>query len=966
MLLRLVKVFLILLLAFPVLSHAATVSTRDLTAKDEEYLRKNLPKLFERDVDLATLDEAIRMLMSRGYYENVYIDRTQSGNYEVIGKPLRVIEELVFSGVHEVSESELRNLIDIKVGDRFDRKRAVAAGEKIKTYYGEHGFFNTIVELNFQKTSSKNIRLVFDIREQAPCLIKGLIFETPNTDLKQLLNSRFKTLIGRPLQTDRVQRMMHNLEALLIENRYLATEVVGPDARYNPEKTEAYLQIEVREPYRYEFFFEGNHFFSTADIYRALDLNNRERKNVEPPSEGAERLRRAYLEKGFPAVQIETKVVNPPGSYLRRTYYTITEGSRVRIKTIVVQGRISRASKYYQDIILTNSGPLVAKGYYNRQDLETGFKNLITELRNQGYLRAKQLSSRIEFNESRTSVTVYLMLDEGPQTQIRSIDFKGNKYFSSFELAGVTGLETNTALKLTIFEESLQKLKDFYRNQGFLEMKLLNEGEDMIKYNDKGTQAMITFDIYEGPRIRVHAIVVEGNAQTQTRVILKEAGFELGEVLTPQKLDDATTRLRRLGLFTRVDIRTMEEGSNISERTLIISVTEGMPGDFVVGGGVTNERNLTLRGYTGASYYNLWGSARALSARAEVRSNVAKVKYPENEIQVGFMEPFLFNTRTRGRVSLTRKDYVYDYQEFQNDVAVNFTEIVVKNRADFFAERDLTQKLKLNYKVWSLESRENYERYSRCLPKPDDPKDVFNPLKGKCEPNIMQVGTTGPQFDLDYRDNAFMPTRGWFSRWSFDYSDPGIGSSRGVQFYKTDLEVRHYLPIANTNVIWANSIRGGYMRNLSGDEAGGIPSDYTFLLGGIYTIRGFDLSSPNERLPKDGDGVDSDGFGKEWKLGTTNKKFNFPDSNFYLIKTELRFPIKDALGGVIFYDGGAVHVTGYRFRRPYRDAIGFGFRYNTPVGPFAGDIAFKINPEKKTDTQDAESAYRIQISFGTF
>lgn len=962
---------LVLSLVLPGFAYGAGVVFRDLNPKDEEHLKKSLPKLLTLDVDLSTLDEAIRVLMSRGYYENIFIERSSSGKYEIVGKPLRVVEEIRFTGVHEVSEADLRDLVDFKVGDRFDRKKAVASGEKMKNYYGEHGFFNTVIELGFQKTESKNIRLVFDIQEKPPCLIKRLDFDTPNTDQKAFLNANFKWLISKPLTTERVHRLMQDLDETLIDHRYLASEVIGPDAKYNPDKSAAYLKIEVREPYRYEFYFDGGKFFSFADVYRALDLKNRERKNVDPANEGAERLRRAYLEKGFPNVQIDTKVTSPV-TYLKRVHYSIAEGPRVHVKAIEVQGRISRNSKYYQDFILKNSSDLVSSGFYNRQALDAGFKNLVTELRNQGYLRAKILSSRTEYSDNRTQATIYLMLDEGPQTQIRGLDFKGNKFFSSFELAEVTGLETNTPLRLTLFEESLEKLKNFYRSQGFLEMRLLNEGEELIQYNDKGTQARIAFQIYEGPRIRVHAIAVDGNTLTKTRVILKEADFQLGEILTPQKIDDATVRLNKLGLFSRADIRTLEEGTNISERTLIISVGERDPGLFTFGGGATNERNLTLRGYTGASYNNLWGTARAISARGEIRSNVAEVKYPENELTAGYLEPFLFDTRTRGRLNLTRKEYVYDYRE-KDDAGntINFAEITIKNRADFLVERDLTQHTKFTYKAWSLESRTDFERYSRCLPKADDPTGKFDPTLGKCEANVMQVATTGPQIDIDYRDNPFLPTKGSLTRMTLDYSNPNIGSSKGVEFYKVDMGFTHHLRLGSPNLVWTNSVRGGYLRNTSQEDDSGVPSDYAFLLGGIYTIRGFDLSSPNERIPKDGDGDKHTGLGP-WRLGTTNEKLVKRDSNYYLVKTELRFPVYGNFGGVLFYDGGAVHVTGYSFDRPYRDSVGFGFRYNTPVGPVALDFAFKINPEHaQRDSsgkivQDAEAPFRFQFYIGTF
>ncbi len=79
-----------------------------------------------------------------------------------------------------------------------------------------------------------------------------------------------------------------------------------------------------------------------------------------------------------------------------------------------------------------------------------------------------------------------------------------------------------------------------------------------------------------------------------------------------------------------------------------------------------------------------------------------------------------------------------------------------------------------------------------------------------------------------------------------------------------------------------------------------------------------------------------------------------------MFKSELRFPIYHDHGGVLFYDGGAVRVTGYRFAHTYRDAVGVGYRYNTPVGPVALDFAFKL------PAYEGEKEFRFHLSIGTF
>lgn len=942
--------FILLFLLAGAKAFALPAVLRDVRPQDEERLKKELPSLFTAaGPDLPTLDEAIRVLMAQGGYENVFVE-SKNGHYEITGKPLRLVEEILFNGVNEADTDELRALLEIKPGDRFDRKKAVTSAEKIKNYYGEQGFFNAIVEINFTKLESKNIRLNIDIKEGPPCRIKGLIFETANTDLKARLDSKFRWALNKPLTTPRARRLINDLESYLIEQRYLAAEVSPPEVKYNDARTEAYMQFEVREPMRWEFYFSGYKWPVTAtEIYGALDLRNKERKNVDPAGEGAERIRRFYLQRGFANVSIESKVIAPKDTYLRRVYYTINENARVKIKAVEVQGRVSRNSRYYENFIRKNSSDMVSAGWYNRQDLENGFKNLQTELRNQGFLRARVLSSRIEYTEKKDEVTVFLLLEEGPQTQIRGLDFEGNRFFSSFELAQVTGLETNSPLRLNEFESSIEKLKTFYRNQGFLEMKLLNENEDLIQYNDKGTQAKVLFRIYEGPRIRVNNIVVEGNSFTKSRVILKEADFRIGEVLTPQKLDDAIQRLNRMGLFSRVDVRTLEENSNVASRTLVITVAERDPGVFRFGGGINNERDLTIRGFTGLSYDNLWGTARAISGRVELKSNIAGANYPEHEVTAGYLEPFIFNTRTRGRVNLTRSERIVRYTK--ND---KVTPITTVNRVDFNLERDLTPHTRLNWKLWSLELRKERELKGRCT---DGPVPAGADLT---ECSLLQIATIGPTLDIDYSDNRFLPTRGSFTRFTLDYSHPDLGSTDGVEFFRAEGNYTKYTRLGSPRWVWTNSLRAGYLRNLSNEPESGVPTSYAFLLGGIYTVRGFDAYSENERIPKDQTLDD----GSRFEVRRGNYKLIQTNSHYYLVKTELRFPIYEAHGGVLFYDGAAVFISGYDFDRPYRDAVGIGYRYNTPVGPVAADIAFKLNPER--DNPPREKIFRFHLSIGTF
>ena len=914
-----------------------------------QAIKKRFPFVFEREVSLAEVDEVVRFVMKTGQFSNVeVVERDgETGERELVlvASLLRRISGIQVTGNSNIAQTDVLRVLNVAKGQAFERKNLLAAADELRKSYEDLGFHNAQVEIEFDVPSENEVGINVKITEGEPLRVSEVLIDSANPELNGRLQRQARSLKGKVLTEEEPIEFQRDVSEFLRKNRYLTARLSPPQIAYNPERTQARLVYTVENPWKFEFRFDGNQHFTEGTLARALEEEKLSGVTSSPAPDMADKIRRMYQNVGYANIDLSYNERLDDKNFKQHIRFDIKEGRRIRIKGIEIEGNVSRPSSYYAQFIKSSSSDLIGSGFYNRKDIDEGSKRLVTELQNQGYLRAKVQSQRVDYSKDKSTVVVYLAIEEGPLTQIRQIRFEGVEAFPKAQLSELLKIKTGAALGLKELEESIQILKDFYRSEGFLEMKILNENEQsrIVTYNDTNTQATVEFQIYEGPRVIVGSVVTQGNSFTKDYVIERELAFKTGDVLTPEKIDETVFRLQKLGLFSQVDIKMLEADTIIGERTIIIDVAERDPGLFTMGIGVNNDKQLTFRGYLGIAYRNILGTGRALSFRVDPRySTDPRISYLENSITVSYLEPYIFGDRNRGRVNVVRQQ-VFD--DFRNDTAV----ISEENSVGLLLERDLTRHIKLTYTAYNFSNQRKFLRPSR--------EDI----------ETLNIATTGPLIEFDYRDDAFNPTKGSYSVMSLEYSDPRIGSSEdateSIKFFKSNASVTTYSPLnEKRSVVWASSVRGGYLANLSDRQPSGVPYGSSFRLGGRTTIRGFDAGSDLERIPNR----------LQLKLKPLEPITKFrvtSDSYYYLVKTELRFPIYGSFGGTIFYDGGAVLLSQLDIPDPYRDSVGFGIRIATPVGPVNAEIGWKLDRKfiaREGDQDLYEAPWVFHFSIGSF
>ncbi|MNK19543.1 Outer membrane protein assembly factor BamA precursor [compost metagenome] len=902
----------------------------NLSPEVQTELLKRFPYLEKERLTLEQVDEVIRFLQLRPQLDDIQVFDDGNGSpYRIHYSLTRRIGKISLQGIRHVSESEARGVFNVKTGDVFDQQSLIDDGEKLRQLYKEKGFFNAVLDIEMPPGKDDQVDIVLKVSENKRTMVQSIRFLSPNDVLNKQLNSKLDSETDEPLTDSLLGDIQKKARKYLTKNHYIRTDINGPSIEYSKDESEASLTYRLEKVDRYFIDYAGVRFLNQGAINSALDLDNFYSSSPNIGAELSTRIKNFYLSKGYARVEVTSEEIDNRTPFQKRILFNIDEGPRVKIQKIVINGRYSRNQEYYVKLIKELSSRLVAKGHYNKEDLDTGVKNLVLQLQNDGYLQSKVISTRSQYNKERDQVTFFVNLDEGPLTQIQKIDFTGNVVFTAEQLLEVIRLKPQGPLKLNQIDAAINYLKNFYHEKGYIEMYLQNQPEDLVAYDETNTLASLHFKIFEGPQVHVSSIVLEGNTFTRDSIILKELEFEPGELVTPSKIEESIARLQKTGYFGSVEVRTLEEKTNVANRTILVKVTERDPGLFTIGAGATNERRLTLRGYTGVAYRNLWGTGRGISLRLEGNYNIADLQYLESRIILGYLEPYLFGSRIRGRINVTRSNTVTDYDLHQA------TEI---KSTTYSLEKDFTSHILGIWDVWSLATVRDFGI-----------DDTFPSNLAITQ----DIATMGPTVDLDFRDSPFNPTKGTFTRLNAEYSDPAIGSTRTIKYLRATASFTKYWTVDRwfgEPVVWANQLRGGYLKNLSNEPDGGVPWDKKgFILGGQSTIRGYEAGT-SEVFPNNSD------------LGIPdNQKYYLTTaSQMFLIKSEVRFPIAGAIGGAVFYDGGSVTIDGLKFEDNYRDSAGVGFRYGTPVGPLSLEWAWKL------DAKPGEEPWRFHLSIGTF
>ncbi|MBF2064234.1 MAG: BamA/TamA family outer membrane protein [Calothrix sp. C42_A2020_038] len=518
-----------------------------------------------------------------------------------------------------------------------------------------------------------------------------------------------------------------------------------------------------------------------------------------------------------------------------------------------------------------------------------------------------QLFSSARVNSTNTPNGLKVVYQVQPLI-VRSLQLSGAKALTSKVALEQFQGQLNQAISPSSLKQTVEKINKWYKDNGYSLARVIS-----IQPNQLG---ILTVNVAEGivNDIKFRFVNDEGETidskgkpvvgRTKTDFIAKQLKLKPGDVFKDDVVRQDLMRLYGLGLFESVNV-TLDGDANKTDVVYLVKETGAR--SVNVGGSYNADQGIL--GTLNYQDRNVGGTNDTLSAN----------------LQVGRRD-LLFDSTFRSPYRDTDPNRIgYTINAFRNRGLSDVLNGDIK-----LANGDKIRESKVGGSVsfqrplddWNASLGFNYERVSiRDRDGKVTPNDELgNPLT-LSPTGIDDLATVSLTATKDRRDNPINPTNGSILKLSTEQSVP-LGNGH-ISMNRLQANYSQYVPVQ----IYNSKQPQVFAFNLqAGTVLGDLPPYEAFKLGGPTSVRGYDAGNV--------------GSGRSYVLASA----------------EYRFPIIQALGGVVFADyasdlGSGDTIVGNPAGVRGKPGSGFGYgagvRFDSPLGLLRADYGFNDQGESR-------------------
>ena len=597
--------------------------------------------------------------------------------------------------------------------------------------------------------------------------------------------------------------------------------------------------------------------------------------------------------------------------------------------------------------------------------------------------------------------TVTFRIVEGNKVHISDILFVGNDHIKAAKLRDqmetkkwwiFSWLTGSGRLKDEDFDDDLDKLRDFYRESGYLDVEILRE-KVTFAY-PSSSRLIITIPVQEGRQYKIGEITITGNTLVTTEVLRSRIKQKSGMIFAPSKLDKDVEALEdafgvggyfetRVRLVRKPNLSTGNidieyavteseklsvesiriEGNSKTKSTVILRELSLGPGDVFDSVKMKNSRQ-RLENTHFFDDVNMAPESTNIPGRRNLKISVKEARTGDLQFGAGYssleravifaeikQSNFdLFNRRSmfqgagqkfRIRVQLgtNSSEAILSFEEpwlFERELALGFNLYRTSQNYTNTLYNEIRTGGEVYVRKYLFELVEARLGYTYEVVTIDNVVSTASPLYQSLA-GTQSVSKLTLQISRDTRDKLLNTTSG--NRVEADIELAGGPLSGDTNYYRLETRGAQFWPIFDTQgQVFSVIGRAGVIDNYG--KSSDVPFFDRYFLGGPYTLRGFEYQGVG---PKDSVGEPIGG-----------KTYGFFSLEYSL---DIVSPVRFAA----FYDAGFVNANAYDFSPAhYNDNFGFGLRLFVAGAPLNLDFGFPLRGDAVN-----KKGMQFNFSFGT-
>jgi len=634
------------------------------------------------------------------------------------------------------------------------------------------------------------------------------------------------------------------------------------------------IVLRIREnPVINRVLYEGNKRLKEDKLRKEVKLAPRQIFTRTAVRQDVARIIELYRRQGRFAASVEPKMVALDQNRVD-VVFEITEGPKSKVRQINILGNTVFSDGKLREQMATKQARLQtmlsSNTSYDQDRMAYDQQKLRQFYLTQGYADFRVTSAVAELTPDKKDFIITYVVEEGPRYKFGDVTVDSDiRDFDNKRLAATLPMHKGDWYNAKQVEDSVDSLSE---STGLFGYAFTDVNPEFDRDKEKLTMG-INFHIAQAQRTYVERVEINGNTQTQDKVIRREIRLSEGDAFNSFQVKRSQDRINSLGFFQEKFEIKKNQGSAPDRVVLEANLEEKSTGELSLSAGYSSLEKFIIQ--ASIKQRNFRGKGQ------ELRASVNWSSYSKS-VELGFTEPYLFDKNVAIGGDIFRRDYnAFNYIGDQR----NTTYTQVSTGFQIRAGVPLTE-------YWSLSGRYGLSYDEVGLDQATyysiDPSGIAtcDPLKAGrylCDAvGNRWTSSVGYSLVYDSLNNRLRPTRGQRGVFSQDFA--GLGGD--VRYIRTRFEGAKYWGLGHSGFVLSANAEGGYIKSLEGSRGAGIDNvritDRFYL--GEPDFRGFDIRGVGPRVLRIPYQTDSAG-------------------NQTLVTDRTQYLADDALGGRVYYLG---------------------------------------------------------------